>query len=71
MRHLLWLVPLVAGLASIWWPGLQSLALLTMLVCGVVYLVLRAGRTEHPAPPMGTEQKRDYFSVQQDIPPPS
>jgi hypothetical protein len=70
MKHLLWLVPLITGLGAIQWPKLQSLALLTMLVCGVAYLVMHAGRTEQPTPPLGAEQKRDYFSVQRDIPPP-
>ena len=71
MRHLLWLVPLVVGLAAMSWPKLQGLALLTMLVCGVAYLVMRVGRTGQPMPPMGAEEKRDYFAVQRDIPPPS
>ena len=71
MKHLLWLVPLVVGLAAMSWPRLQGIALLTMLVCGVAYLVMRVGRTEQSAPPLGAEQKRDYFAVQRDIPPPS
>ena len=70
MKHLLWLIPLIAGLAGVQWPRLQVVALLTMLVCGIVYLVMRAGRTEQPMPPLEPEQKRDYFSVHRDIPPP-
>ena len=70
MRHLLWLVPLVIGLAAMSWPKLQGLALLTMLVCGVAYLIMRAGRSGQPMPPMGVEEKRDYFALQRDIPPP-
>ena len=70
MRHLLWLIPLVVGLAAMSWPKLQGIALLTMLVCGVAYLVMRAGRTGQPMPPMGAEEKRDYFAVQRNIPPP-
>ena len=71
MKHLLWLVPVITGLAAIQWPKLQVVALLAMLVCGVVYFVTRAGRTEQPMPPLSAEQRRDYFSVHRDIPPPS
>jgi hypothetical protein len=71
MQHLLWLLPVVSGLAAIKWPALQVIALLTMLVCGVVYLLGRAGRPAPPAPSLGTEQKRDPYSVQRDIPPSS
>lgn len=70
MRHLLWLVPLVAGLAAMQWPRLQGLALLTMLVCGVTYLVVRARRPVQSVPPLGAEEKRDFFGVQRDLPPP-
>jgi hypothetical protein len=70
MKNLLWLIPLIIGLAAVQWPKLQGIALLTMLVCGVAYLVRRVGRTEQAMPPLGAEQKRDYFSVQRDIPPP-
>lgn len=71
MKHLLWLIPLISGLAAMQWPRLQGIALLTMLVCGVAYFFMRAGRREQPVPPMGAEQRRDYFSVQRDIPPSS
>ena len=71
MKHLLWLAPLVLGLGAMSWPKLQGIALLTMLVCGVAYLVRRVGRTGQPVPPLGTEEKRDYFAVQRDIPPPT
>jgi hypothetical protein len=70
MKHLLWIIPLVAGQAAMWWPKLQGLALLTMLVCGLVYLFLRTRRPVPPRPPLQGEQQRDYFSVQRDIPPP-
>ena len=71
MKHLLWLIPLVAGQAAMWWPRLQGLALLLMLVCGLVYIVMRVRRPTPPAPPLGGEQQRDWYSVQRDIPPPS
>ena len=70
MRHLLWLAPLVVGLAAMSWPKLQGIALLTMLVCGIAYLVMRSGRTGQPTPSLGAEEKRDYFAVHRDIPPP-
>lgn len=70
MKHLLWLLPLVLGLASMPWPKLQGLALLSMVVCGVTYLVMRSRRTGH-MPPQGTEHDRDYYGVNRDIPPPS
>jgi hypothetical protein len=69
MKHLLWLIPAITGLASMHWPKLQAFALAAMLVCGITYLVMRVGRTEPPTPPLGAEQKRDYYAVQRDIPP--
>ena len=69
MKHLLWLIPLVTGLASAQWPTLQSLALLAMLVCGITYLVLRSRQPIPPTPPLQGDQQRDYYSVQRDIPP--
>ena len=72
MGHLLWIVPFVVGLAALRWPNLQGLAFLTMLVCGVTgvaFLVRRARRTGETVPPLGAEEKRDYYSVQRNIPP--
>jgi len=72
MGHLLWLVPLVLGLAALHWPKLQGIALLTMLICGVAAVasrVRRARRIGEPVPPLGSEEKRDYYAVQRDIPP--
>jgi len=73
MAHLLWLVPLIVGLAALHWPKLQGTALLTMLVCGiagVAGLVRRSRGSGQPAPPLGPEEKRDYYAVHRDIPPP-
>ena len=73
MAHLVWLVPLALGLASLHWPKLQGIALLTMIVGGVVgvtLLVRRGSRTGQSVPPLGAEEKRDYYAVQRDIPPP-
>jgi hypothetical protein len=71
LKHLLWLIPLVAGFTGIRWPKLQSLALLLMLICGLVYLVARTRQRIPPSPPLQGEQQRDPFSVQRDTPPPS
>lgn len=71
MRHLLWFLPLVVGLAAIRWPRLQGIALLVMLVSGVTYLVMRTRRPTPPASPLRGEETRDYYSVQRDIPPPN
>jgi len=71
MKHLLWLIPLVAGLVAMRWPTLQGLALLLMLGCGLVFLVMRSRRPQLPPPPLQGEQQRDYYSVQRDIPPPN
>ena len=73
MAHLLWLIPFVIALASLHWPRLQGVALLAVLVCGVVGiagLVRRVRRSGEPVPPLGAEEKRDYYAVQRDIPPP-
>ena len=70
MKHLLWLIPLVLGLASMSWPKLQGLALLTMLVFGIAYLVMRSRRGGQPMPTQGTDHERDYYGVNRDIPPP-
>ena len=51
---------------------LQGIALLAILVggvAGIARLVKRGGRTGQPVPPLGPEEKRDYYSVQRDIPP--
>jgi hypothetical protein len=69
MKYLLWLIPFVAGLAAIRWPRLQSFALLLMLICGIVYLVMRIRQPPPPTPPLEGEQQRDWYSVQRDLPP--
>ena len=71
MKHLLWVIPLLLGLASMSWPKLQGVALLAMLVCGIVYLVMRTRRTGQPAPAQGANHERDYYGVNRDIPPPT
>jgi hypothetical protein len=71
MKHLLWVIPLILGLASMVWPKLQGPALLAMLVCGIVYLVMRTRRTGQPSPTQGADHERDYYGVNRDIPPPS
>lgn len=74
MKNLLWIIPLVAGLAAMQWPKLMSVALLAMLVCGLVWiasLVLGTRGSSLPRPADGdrSEQDRDPLGVQRDIPP--
>ena len=38
MMHLLWFIPLVVGLVSMWWVKLQGLAVLVALICGLIGL---------------------------------
>jgi hypothetical protein len=76
MKHLLWIVPLGAGLAAMVWPKLMSVALLAMVVCGVVWiasLVLgtRGSSLDRPGNDDRAEQNRDPYGVQRDLPPPS
>ena len=71
MKHLLWVIPLLLGLASMSWPRLQGAALGAMVVCGIVYLVMRARPSGQPAPTQGADHERDYYGVNRDIPPPT
>ena len=75
IKHLLWFIPLVAGMAAIQWPKLMSVALAAMLVCGIVWIVSLVVGTRGSSPdrPVGedrSEQNRDFFGVQRNIPPP-
>jgi hypothetical protein len=68
MIHLLWFVPLVVGLASMWWVKLQGLAVLVFLICGLFGLYrLVMGTRGIPLP--GSQQERDTRDVQRDLPP--
>jgi hypothetical protein len=78
VKHLLWIIPLVAGVAAIQWPRpmLLSVALAAMLVCAVIWIVsilLRGSGSSlaRPANEDRSEQNRDPLGVQRDIPPPS
>jgi hypothetical protein len=76
MKHLLWIVPLVAGMAAMYHPKLLSLALLAILVCGLVWLaslVLGSSGSSlaRPTDQDRSEQNRDPLGVQRDLPPPS
>jgi membrane protein implicated in regulation of membrane protease activity len=72
MRHLWWLVPVVAALAVIrlWWAGSADVPVLVALVCGFAGLVYLALRNRVPALPRRAEE-RDQRDVQRDIPPPT
>ena len=72
MRHLWWLVPVVAALAVIrlWWAGPGDVLVLVTLVCGLAGLVCLAMRNRGPMPPPRADEP-DRRDVQRDIPPPS
>jgi hypothetical protein len=69
MRHLRWLIPLVAVLGLIWWAKLTGLAVLATVVCGLAGLIYLVVRSRHKMP--WPEQERDTRDVQRDIPPSS
>ena len=69
MMHLLWVLPLVAGLAARWWGKLEGVAVLVALICGLIglaYLVMRP----RGIPPPRAQQERDTRDVERDLPPP-
>jgi hypothetical protein len=69
MLHLLWFLPLVAGLATMWGGKLQGIAMLVALICGLIglaYLVVRP----RGIPPPRAQQERETRDVERDIPPP-
>jgi hypothetical protein len=70
MRHLWWLIPVVAVLAVIrlWWAGLSDVPVLVVLICGFVPLIYLAMRNRVPIPPL-REEERAKRDVQRDIPP--
>jgi hypothetical protein len=68
MMHLLWVIPLVAGLAAMWWGKLQGIAMLGFLVCGLIglaYLVMRPRGMR----PQQAQHERDTRDVERDLPP--
>ena len=69
MMHLLWVLPIVAGLAAMWWRKLEGIALLVTLICGLIglaYLVMCPRGIPSPR----NQQERDTRDVERDIPPP-
>jgi uncharacterized SAM-binding protein YcdF (DUF218 family) len=69
MMHLLWILPLVAGLAAMRWGKLQSIALLVALICGLIGLASLVIARRGMAPPRA-QQERDTRDVERDLPPP-
>jgi hypothetical protein len=67
MMHLLWLIPLVAGLVAMWPGRLYGFALLVALVCGLIGLAHLMRRGAIPAP--RDQHERDTRDVQRDLPP--
>ena len=68
MMHLLWFIPLVAGLAAMWSGRLQGIAMLVALICGLIglYFAMRP----RGIPPPRNQQERDTRHVERDSPPP-
>ena len=68
MWHLLWILPLAAGLAAMRWPSLEGVALLVALACGLIGLAHLVVRPRGAAPPRARHE-RDTRDVERDIPP--
>ena len=68
MLHLLWVLPLVAGLAARWWGKLEGIAVLVALICGLIGLAYLIMRPRGKRPPRA-QQERDERDVERDIPP--
>jgi hypothetical protein len=69
VMHLLWVLPLVAGLAARWSGKLESIAMLVALMCGLIGLAYLLMRPRGIAPPRA-QQERDTRDVERDLPPP-
>jgi hypothetical protein len=69
MMHLLWVLPLVAGLAARWWGKLEGVAVLVALICGLIGLAYLVMRPRGISPPRA-QQERDTRDVERDLPPP-
>jgi hypothetical protein len=67
MMHLLWVTPLVTGLAVIWSGRLHGVALLVFLVCGSIGLV-QLVRRPRGLPTAPTPHERDP-RPERDVPP--
>ena len=67
MMHLLWITPLVSGLAAMWLGRLHGLALLVALICGLIglYFAMRP----RGIPPPRNQQEQDTRHVERDVPP--
>jgi hypothetical protein len=68
MVHLLWFIPLVVGLVSMWWVQLQGLAVLVALICGLIGLYQLVMGTRG-LPLARSHQERDTRDVQRNLPP--
>jgi len=68
MMHLLWALPLVAGLAAVRWPQLEAIAMLVFLVCGLIGLAYLVMRPRGMRPPRA-QQEPDTRDVERDLPP--
>jgi hypothetical protein len=66
--HLLWLLPLAAGLAAVSLGRFHGIALLVALACGLFGLVHLVSRPRGIPSPRA-QQERDTRDVERDIPP--
>jgi len=68
MMHLLWILPVAAGIAARVWPKLEAIAILVFLVCGSIGLAYLVMRPRGKRPPMA-QHERDTRDVERDLPP--
>jgi len=68
MVHLLWILPLITGLAARLWPKLEVIAMLVFLICGLIGLAYLVIRPRGMRPPRA-QHERDTRDVERDLPP--
>ena len=69
MMHLLWLMPLVTGLATTWLGRLHSIALMVALICGLIGVAHLILRPRGRRPDWGQSERLSRETVERDIPP--
>jgi hypothetical protein len=68
MMHLLWILPLAAGVAAVWSGRLQGVALLVALICALIGLA-RLVMRQQPIAPSRAPHEPDTRDVERDLPP--
>jgi hypothetical protein len=69
MRLLWWLIPVLVGLAALWWAKLWGIAVLATLVSGLIGLTCLVMRIRGVVPPERLEEERVRQAFERDIPP--